>query len=246
MLTQFRTLGCVLAAALMAAPVPAVADPEYCHGVDFDVKRPLVVSRVTAPSRVYFVHGADENSSCPSDAPACRRPDYLVPGDLVLTGKTQPPYVCAAYQSPIARNQDWTNGWLPASSLAPVAPSAAPKDSDWTGEWAHPGGSITIAKAGGGMLKVDGLQTYPALLNVHTGVLNANVRPAQNMIAIQRGRQHPIRPGNRGGLSRADAAHRAMARGRGQWRVRRRDGDVHRPLPPEIAAARKLFSRAAS
>ena len=89
MLTQFRTLRVVLAAAFMAAPAAAVADPEYCHGVDFDTKRPLVVSRVTAPARVYFVRGADENASCPSDAPACRRPDYLVPGDLVLTGKTQ-------------------------------------------------------------------------------------------------------------------------------------------------------------
>jgi hypothetical protein len=197
-LTQFRTLGCVLAAAFVAAPAGAVADPEHCHGVDFDMKRPLVVSRVTAPSRVYFVRGADDNASCPSDAPACRRPDYLVPGDLVLTGKTQPPYVCAAYQSPLARNQDWTNGWLPASSLAPVAPSPAPKDSDWAGEWVHPGGSITIAKAGGGVLKVDGLQTYPALLNVHTGVLNANVRPAQSMIAFNDDGSTPFDQGTEG------------------------------------------------
>jgi len=198
MLAHLRTLGFVLAAAFMAAAAPVVADPEYCHGVDFDMKRPLVASRVTAPSRVYFVRGADENASCPSDAPVCRRPDYLVPGDLVLTGKTQPPYVCTAYQSPFSRKQDWTNGWLPASSLAPVAPAPAPKDSDWTGEWVHPGGSITIAKGGGGMLKVDGLQTYPALLNVHTGVLNASVRPAQNMIAFNEDGSTPFDQGTEG------------------------------------------------
>jgi hypothetical protein len=198
MLTRLGTSSVVLAAAFMAAPSPAVADAEYCHGVDFDMKRPLVVSRVTAPARVYFVRGADENAACPSDAPACRRPDYLVSGDLVLMGKRHPPYVCAAYQSPLARKQDWTNGWLPASALAPVAPAPAPKDSDWTGEWVHPGGSITIAKGGGGKLKVAGLQTYPALLNVHTGVLNANVRPAQNMIAFNEDGSTPFDEGTEG------------------------------------------------
>ncbi|MGA7197665.1 hypothetical protein [Roseiarcus sp.] len=197
MLTRLGPSAVVLAGSFMAAPAPAAADSEFCHGVDFDIKRPLVVSRVTAPARVYFVRGADENASCPSDAPACRRPDYLLSGDLVLMGKTHPPHVCVAFQSPLARKQDWTNGWLPASTLMPVAPSPAPKDSDWTGEWVHPGGSITIAE-GGGMLKVDGLQTYPALLNVHTGVLNATVRPAHDMIAFNEDGSTPFDEGTEG------------------------------------------------
>jgi hypothetical protein len=192
-----RTLGFVLAT-LAAEPAQAVADPDYCHGVDFDMKRPLVVSRVTAPSRVSFVRGADENASCPSDAPVCRRPDYLVPGDLVLTGKTQRAYACAAYQSPLARRQDWTNGWLPASALAPVASAPAPQDSDWTGDWVHPGGSITIVKGDRGMLKVEGLQTYPAALNVHTGVLRASVTPAHDMIAFVEDGGTPFDEGTEG------------------------------------------------
>jgi len=166
------------------APGLAEADQDYCRGVNFDIKRPLVVAKVSVPSRLYFVKGADESVSCPSDAAGCSEPSYLVPGDLVLTGKTHGAYVCAAFQSPLARKQDWTNGWLPTSALSSVAPAPAPKVSDWIGEWVHPGGSITISEGNRGMLKIDGLQTYPAALNVHTGVLEAEVKPAQAMIAF--------------------------------------------------------------
>jgi hypothetical protein len=181
---DLKPLGAVLTFVLTFASGPAEADHDNCHGVDFDIKRPLVVAKVSAPSRVYFVKGADESASCPSDVAGCSEPSYLVPGDLVLTGKTRGAYVCAAFQSPLARKQDWTNGWLPTSALSPVAPAPAPKDSDWIGEWVHPGGSIRISEGNPGMLKISGLQTYPAKLNVHTGVLDAEVKPAQAMIVF--------------------------------------------------------------
>lgn len=181
---ELRALAPVLTLVFAFAPGLAQADQESCHGVDFDIKHPLVVARVSAPSRVYFIKGADESASCPSNAAGCNEPSYLVPGDLVLTGKTKGAYVCAAFQSPLARKQDWTNGWLPLSALSPLTPAPAAKASDWIGEWVHPGGSITISEGNRGMLKIDGLQTYPAKLNIHTGVIEAEAKPAQGMIAF--------------------------------------------------------------
>jgi hypothetical protein len=45
----------------------------------------------------------------------------------VLTGRTQGAFTCVAYQSFHRRKQNWTTGWLPTSSLAPVEPSSRRK-----------------------------------------------------------------------------------------------------------------------
>ena len=175
------------AAVIAAAPLaPALAqsDQNLCNGVEFDIKRPLVVSKVIAPSRVYFVKGFDAKAACPSDAAACRMASYLVPGDLALTGRTLDGFVCVSYQSPLSGVQDWTKRWLPATALAPVPPMRAPTTSDWIGRWVHPGGEISIAPNNTGRLTITGSQTYPALLSVHTGDLAAEAMPSNGMIAF--------------------------------------------------------------
>ena len=67
---------------------------------------------------------------------------FLVPGDVVLTGRTQGTFTCVAYQSFHTRKQNWTTGWLPTVSLMPVEPMSSPKTADWIGSWSHPGGTI--------------------------------------------------------------------------------------------------------
>src|SRR5262245_52879254 len=135
-----RLLGVV--AALAAIP-PALAQspPGDCTGVDFDVRNPLVVSRIVADApRVHFVKSAWEDAACPSEQAACRAKAYLVPGDRVLTGRPSGPFTCVAYQSPRDRKQVWTSGWISSAQLAAVAPARAPRLSDWIGTWTHPGG----------------------------------------------------------------------------------------------------------
>ena len=42
----------------------AESDLKACRGVDFEVKRPLVVSRVSARPHVNFIKGSDDDAAC--------------------------------------------------------------------------------------------------------------------------------------------------------------------------------------
>jgi hypothetical protein len=168
----------------LSMPVRGESDPNACRGIDFDTKRPLVASRITARPHVNFVKGADDDAACPADKEACRKKAFLVPGDVVLTGRAQGTFTCVAYQSFHTRKQNWATGWLPTASLMPVEPMSSPKTADWIGSWSHPGGTISISRGEGGMLSIEGEQTYPAAGGAHSGVLGAAVAPAQGMIAF--------------------------------------------------------------
>jgi len=93
-------------------------------------------------------------------------------------------FTCVSYQSFHTRKQNWTTGWLPTVSLAPVETMSSPKAADWIGSWSHPGGTISIARGDGGKLSIEGEQTYRAAQSVHSGVLGATVVPMQGMIAF--------------------------------------------------------------
>lgn len=168
----------------LALPARADTDPNACRGIDFDVKRPLVASRVSARPHVNFIKGSDDDAACPTGKEACRKKAYVVPGDIVLTGRVQGAFTCVSYQSFRTRKQNWTAGWLPTSSLTPIAPMPAPKAVDWIGSWSHPGGTISISRGEGGKLSIEGEHTYPAAQNVHSGVLGATIAPTQGVIAF--------------------------------------------------------------
>ena len=160
------------------------SDSKVCVGVDFDAKRPLVASKVTARPRVNFVKGSDDDAACPTDKETCQKKAFLVPGDVVLTGHAQGAFTCVAYQSFHTRKQNWTTGWLPTSTVTPVAPMLSPKTADWVGSWSHPGGTISVLRGKNGTLSIEGEQTYPAPGGAHSGVLGAAVAPTQSMIAF--------------------------------------------------------------
>lgn len=163
-------------------------DPNNCNGVDWNDKRALVVSQVIARPRINFIkspYDDDFNArTCPASTETCRKKSYLVPGDLVLAGKTQGAFTCVAYQSPLARKQIWANGWVPSSAVTPVNPMPSPAMSDWTGTWVHPGGEITISRGNGGKLSIEGEMIVPTLHDAHTGELQANATPQKDTIAF--------------------------------------------------------------
>src|SRR5262249_37538033 len=177
-------LGLAVLTCGLSLPARAESDTNVCTGVDFDAKRPLIASKVTTRPHVNFVKGSEDDAACPAEKEAGRKKAFVVPGDVVLTGRTQGDFTCVAYQSFHARKQDWTTGWLPTSSLAPVAPMRSPKMPDWVGSWSHPGGTISISRGKNGALSIEGEQTYPAAGGAHSGVLGAVVAPTQGVIAF--------------------------------------------------------------
>jgi hypothetical protein len=182
-----RVVGAAAVLVFLAAATSARSEtaPGDCTGIDFDRDKPIVVSKIVAGApKAFYVKSAWEDASCPADTPACQRKAYLVPGDLVLTGRRNGPFTCVAYQSPKDRKQVWTNGWVRSTSLTPVAPSGASRLADWTGTWTHAGGEITIRAGKNGRLTIEGEQVYPAAQNVHTGTLSAEVAPAGDILAF--------------------------------------------------------------
>ncbi|CCD97564.1 hypothetical protein [Bradyrhizobium sp. STM 3809] len=163
-------------------------DPANCNGIGWDDARPLAVARVSGQPRVNFVKSPYDDdfkaASCPAATDACRRKAYLVGDDLVLVGRTRGDFTCVSYQSPHARQQTWTSGWLPRAALAPVAPMAAPAGADWTGRWEHPGGGLTITAAGGGRLRIEGDQVLPTGRDLHNGSIAATAEPKDGLVAF--------------------------------------------------------------
>jgi hypothetical protein len=182
-------LGIGVAAAALAEDSEA---PDDCLGVDFDQGHAAPIARVgnQAP-RLYFVKNVYDDKQCPANSDACRQKAYLVPGDLVLLGKSfvgksaagaNTNYVCAVYEPPGARKGRWTGGWLPSAALAPATPAPAPSRSDWIGIWSHANGHITIAAGRNGGVAIQGEAFYDAAQNVHTGVIEAVATPNNGVL----------------------------------------------------------------
>jgi hypothetical protein len=170
----------VVCASFFAAAEPGPGD---CLGVDFDVKHPVTIAKLIADKpQVHFVKNASDEPACPAEADDCQDAAYLVPGELMLVGKTHGAYSCVSYQSAADRRQNWTVGWVRSTSLTPVAPTASPSRADWIGTWIRAGGRIAIRRGPRGKLRINGEAVYPAAESVHNGVIRATAMPANGML----------------------------------------------------------------
>jgi hypothetical protein len=186
-----KLIGLVLSTVVFAGSASAYDpyDPNNCNGTEVDGDSlALIVSKVTAAPRVNFIKSPYDDDfkadGCPSHTEACRKKSFLVSGDLVLVGRTQGDFTCVEYQSPLAKKQIWTTGWLPSAALTPVAPMPSPKTSDWIGTWYHPGGSIAIKSGDGGRLSIEGGMTVPTANDFHNGDFKAQAAPQNGSIAL--------------------------------------------------------------
>jgi hypothetical protein len=164
-------------------------DPANCVGTEWDDAHPLVVARVTAREHVNFVKSPYDDDfkadSCPAATAACRKKSYLVTGDIALVGRTRGDFTCVAYPSSTGRKPLWAYGWLPSSTLTPLAWTPTPKRSDWLGSWDQAHAGIEIREGGiGGRLRIEGIAAIPGARDVHTGDINAQVMPDGDTIAF--------------------------------------------------------------
>jgi hypothetical protein len=168
---------------LIATLAAADENASNCLGIGFDVTHPVTIAKIIADRpQVYFIKSALDDAACSAEGDTCAQPSYLIPGDLVLVGKTRGAYSCVSYQSAADRAQGWTVGWLPSASLTPVQPAHALAVVDWIGRWIHAGGKITISEGRRGTLRIRGEHVYPAAQNVHSGVIRAQAKPEQGLL----------------------------------------------------------------
>jgi len=168
---------------LIATSALADENAGDCLGIGFDVTHPVTIAKIIADRpQVHFVKNASDDTACPAERETCVAPSYLMPGDLLLVGKTRGAYSCVSYQSATDRSHRWTVGWLPSASLTPVQPARAGEAADWIGRWIHAGGAITISKFRRGSLRIRGEHVYPAAQNVHSGVIGTEAKPAHGLL----------------------------------------------------------------
>jgi hypothetical protein len=178
-------------ALLLPAHSPALADEAEsdCFGIDFDVEHPITIAKIIADKpRTFFIKNVSDNAACPADTDACLQSAYLVPGDLVLVGKSHSAggnaYTCVAYQSATDRKQRWTDGWLPSAAMTPVMPAPALLRSDWIGDWVHAGAEIVIKSGKKETVTIHGEAIYPAAQDVHNGVIDAEAKPSPGLLTF--------------------------------------------------------------
>jgi hypothetical protein len=184
-----EVIGLLLSAVLFAGPASAYDpyDPANCNGgAEWDDKRALVVSKVTAKPRVNFLKSPYDDDfkaeNCPAATKACRKKSHLVTRDLVLTGPTRGEFTCVSYHSLLSNNRIWATGWLPCTALTPVAPMQSPKTTDWVGNWRQGqryvgGGLVEIKLNVGGKLHVDAGILVPAARDFHNGDFQDDATP---------------------------------------------------------------------
>src|SRR5215469_7623691 len=99
-----RRIGRLFAVGLSAVLLPTLVAAEQnssdCLGVGFEVQHPVTIAKIIADRpQVHFVKSPSDNAACPAEREGCVQPSYLVPGDLLLVGKTRGAYSCVSYQS---------------------------------------------------------------------------------------------------------------------------------------------------
>jgi hypothetical protein len=168
---------------LTCLAVAAHADPVDCELNTFALARV-----VTKEARVNFIAGRSERTpACPSAESACRRKAYLVPGDEVLMGAADGPYVCALFKSQRATE---TTGWLPRTALEVVPPEPAPA-RQWDGKWQRDREAQIVIRSRHDDVQVSGNAIWGShdLQRVsrgaiHVGVLNGKGRPRGQTLAL--------------------------------------------------------------
>ena len=154
----------IAAAAILCMALGAGAETLDCtHIVYEEDLSSLSLGRVTAGRRVNFVLGALEGQGCPSAAPECRSPAFLLPGDEVVfdSGLTSAGLSCVTF---VDRKGPETSR-LPTARIALTA--SAP---NWIGRWKrNTSAEIDIAPKSSGKAEVNGSATWGSGAATHDG-----------------------------------------------------------------------------
>src|SRR5262245_11652470 len=127
---RFTSLPAIFVMVASAAFVTCVAGAAHVRADDCELNGFALARVVAKEARINFVAARSEQTpACPSSENVCRRKAYVVPGDEVLIGTADGPYVCALFKS---QRGTETTGWLPRLTLELVPPAPAPA-RQWAG-----------------------------------------------------------------------------------------------------------------
>ena len=160
---------------------------EACGALYYHKEAPVRVAAVAVKQpRNYFSKNSDEDKQCPAPSEGCNTKSYLVPGDLVITGRARNGFVCAIYYGPKGKE---TAGWFPQSALEVRAPLAKTTAGDWIGSWKSLGETAKFVKPNDQRSKITikrGDRGYLSLQGEMWVVIRENDTPRSGVIGSRR------------------------------------------------------------
>lgn len=131
-------------------------DDGACRNGMFPVQNPAVgLATIGGSGRAYFIGDLD---GCPNAEARCRQRAYVVPGDRVVTGRSNGAYVCVYYPG----RGGGTAGWMEAARLVPAPVDPNPPRAAWLGNWSDEGNPRVTFERRGNDLAVEGEAFWPS------------------------------------------------------------------------------------
>jgi hypothetical protein len=160
----------------------------HAESTDCELNNIALGRVITTEPTLHFMAGPSKHGpSCPSAEAACKLKAYLVPGDEVLVGAADGPYVCASFKSDAFVQ---TTGWLPRAALQ-LTPPEAPSVRQWDGKWRADADTEIVVKSHGNEVMVSGTASWggsdPERVKsgaVHTGEIDGKGKPQGHILAI--------------------------------------------------------------
>jgi hypothetical protein len=112
------------------------------------------LARVIGTPRSYL---RSDIPPCPDDSTACRGRAYVVPGDTVITGATNGPFVCELFPD----RSGGSAGYVRQTEIAPRPAAVGVPLAAWVGEWRN-GDNRIVLHADGPRLTAEGDAYWPA------------------------------------------------------------------------------------
>ncbi|SEQ88072.1 hypothetical protein SAMN05216548_108186 [Faunimonas pinastri] len=179
-----------LIVAVLAVALPSAATAA-CDLEDVLVDASRTATVKTPDKRVHFVQSGEFKNGCPALGSLCQLPTFVVPGDTVLTGKTEGEFTCASY---VGAKGATTVGWIPTKALGFMS-------DEFAGHWIGPEKDITIQPGEGSKLVVSGSATYGASDPdrvrrgaINTGEIEGKIEPISGVLAFGMGDEDETLP----------------------------------------------------
>lgn len=160
-------LSSLAAASLFASLAHAAPDaaPDCRNGLFPEEGVSYALGKISGADKVYLIEDSvfcakDKTPCpvCPSADAACRSGSFVLPGDLVVAGRSHGGYRCVFYRD--QKNVGGSAGYVPEDRVS-LSPAASVSLKDWLGDW-RVGDDYIRLRAKGDALSAQGEAFWPS------------------------------------------------------------------------------------
>jgi hypothetical protein len=164
------------------------ADDLYCRNGGFPSEQDtFALGKVIGSGHLDLL---SDMHGCPSEGQQCNGFGYVLPGDVVITGRKHGAYVCVLYPNRFGGSA----GWVEQSRLAPEAFDSHPALKNWVGRWKDGDDQMSISLSQG-QLQAKGDAYWPSANpsqedapgGPNIGSLEASAAPTGNRVQFSEG-----------------------------------------------------------